>query len=377
MQDSFDAGGPVIPYITVIRSSLKQIGLLDKGHTDLLSAAKSVGLDAAGVSLGGWAGAHAGAAAGSVLGPYGIVVGGIIGALAGSTTGRAITNEIKYAEFKASADAYEKSVINAQNSIQARQSNAHNLLAVEVARQQVELQRYENALQQQLKDKLIGWDRWQQSRCIGFVKVFPKVLDRLEAGLRGHQQSELGGIQRSQLVRRVLWPSLEDVKYRLVRSLFQERTRVIAAAKEEFVALASKTPSQVAASDAIRQIEDFVRGNPFESRDFDKVCRQLREATETAHQHESRLREQAAGMARSEYAKRLAAVRKRFQEVAREVSEFLSQQAETVTSAKEKLLYEARMTCSPKTGPSWMRVLSDHSVGRRLGDEEVSAGADS
>jgi len=135
---------------------------------------------------------------------------------------------------------------------------------------------------------------------------------------------------------------LDDVKHRLVRDSFRQRIRAVSAAKAEFNTLALKTPAEVAAGDAIRRIERFVHDNPFESADFDNVCNQLRYVMETVQAQERRLKEQADALAKSEYAKRVAAVRKRFQEVAREMSEFVGEQAKVVTSAKDKLIREAR-----------------------------------
>jgi len=341
IHDDFDAGEPVIPYVTAIRSSLEQVGLMVEGHTNLTTAAKNVGLDTAGVGLGGWAGAKLGAVTGSLFGPVGTAVGGILGALAGAVGGRAFTNEFKYADFKASAEAYEKAVVGAQQSIQSRQLEAHALLVAKVERQQGDLRRYIEAIQSKLKAKMRGCHHWQESRCVAFVKVFPKVLARVEATLRKREQAELRAYKRSSFIRRLLWPRLDDVKHRLVRDSFRQRIRAVSAAKAEFNTLALKTPAEVAAGDAIRRIERFVHDNPFESADFDNVCNQLRHVTETVQAQERRLKEQANALAQSEYAKRVAAVRKRFQEVARELSEFVGKQAKAVTSAKDKLIREA------------------------------------
>lgn len=342
VHDDFDAGGPVVPYITMIRSSLQQIGLLVDGHTDLTTAAKNVGLDATGVGLGGWAGAKVGAMAGSALGPVGTVVGGVLGAIAGAIGGRAFTNQVKYAELRGRVEEYQTAIAAAQKTVQSRQVEAHSLLVAELARQQEELRRYVHVVQAKLKAKLKGCHRWHQNRCITFVKVFPRVLDRVRKALEAREQAELAAIERSGLLRRLLWPRLVDVRYRLVRSSFRRRMRAVASARAEFAGLASKTPSQIPPTEAIGRIDRFVQGSPFESADFDNVCHQLKQATDSIRKQEERLKQQASELAKAEYRKRLTAMRARFQNVAREVSVFVTGQAEAVAGAKDRVLREAR-----------------------------------
>jgi hypothetical protein len=342
VHDDFDSGGPVVPYVTVIRSGLQQLDMLVDGHTDLTTAAKNVGLDASGVGLGGWAGVKVGALIGSILGPAGTVVGGILGGLAGVIGGRAITNDIKYTDLRNKVDEYEGAVTVAQQAIRLMQADAHSQLVAKLAGQQDELRRYITAVHVKLKAKLRGYDRWHRKRCVAFVRVFPKVLDRVETRLRTREQEELGELTRSSLMQRMLWPRLEDVRYKLVGTSFRQRIREVAAAKAEYAALASNTPSQVRADDAIQQIERFVRAHPFESADFDNVCRQLRQVTDASLQQEHRLKQQATAICQSEYGKRLAVVRKQFHDVVNKVSESVSAQAKSVTDAKDRLIREAR-----------------------------------
>ncbi len=342
VHDDFSTGGPIVPYITVIRSSLQQIGLLAGGHTDLTAAAKNVGLDAAGVGLGGWAGAQAGAAVGSYVGPYGTVIGGFIGAIAGVIGGKSIANEVKSADFRRSVEDYEKVVTSAKEAVQSKQVEAHRLLVAELARQQDGLQRYVHAVQRKLKVKLEGCHHWHHNRCIAFVGVFPKVLGRVRKGLEAREKAELAGMERSGLFRRALWPQLVDVRYGLLKTSFRLRIHAVTSAKRRFTALSSKTPSQIPASDAIRQIQQFVQGNPFESADFDNVCHQLRQVTDSAHKQEQRLKQQADALAQAEYGRRLAAMRSQFQDVTCEISAFVGNQAKTVGKAKDRVYREAR-----------------------------------
>ena len=341
IHSDFDSGGAVIPYITAFRSSLEQIGLLVDGRTDLTTAAKNVGYDTAGVGLGGLAGAKLGALSGSFLGPIGAAIGGIIGTLVGAVGGRAYANEFKYAEFVASYEAYKEVVLNVRQRIQSRQFEAHSRVVHEVKLQESGLRGTIGSLQKQLELKLEACRRWQQGRYVAFIKLFPKVLDRVEASLQRRERKELSKFARSSFLRRLIWPRLADIQHRVVRESFRARYRVVSAAKSEFVTLASRTPSAVTAVDGARRIRKFVGASPFVSADFDRVCSQLRQATEAVDAKVRQLRIRADHIVRLEFGRRVAAVRTRFHEVARELSEFVNDQSKEASRAESRLVREA------------------------------------
>lgn len=87
------------PFVTLIISSYREVGLLVDGKTDFWNSAGNILLDVAGSGTG----AMAGAAAGSALFP---VVGTIVGAILGGIAGRLLTNEIKFQSFKEAKENY-------------------------------------------------------------------------------------------------------------------------------------------------------------------------------------------------------------------------------------------------------------------------------
>ena len=84
-----------IPFVTIGLSSLREIKLLTKGHTDFGTAAKNIGIDAAAKGGGAFAGGKAGALIGTAFAPgigtaIGAAIGGIAGAMLGGMGAKAI-----------------------------------------------------------------------------------------------------------------------------------------------------------------------------------------------------------------------------------------------------------------------------------------------
>ncbi|HTO92727.1 MAG TPA: glycine zipper domain-containing protein [Bacteroidota bacterium] len=107
------------PFLTLGLSTLREIRLLKKKHTNILTSARNIGLDAAGTGIGSYAGAKAGATIGTAVAPgMGSVVGAIIGGIGGAFAGRSISNKIKFAQAETARAHYEAKILEFQQRVQ-------------------------------------------------------------------------------------------------------------------------------------------------------------------------------------------------------------------------------------------------------------------
>ncbi|MCE1188490.1 MAG: hypothetical protein LWX56_05055 [Ignavibacteria bacterium] len=115
------------PIITAALSSYREVKILMKGHTTLMTSVKNIGLDVAGTGIGAAAGAKAGAAIGTFFGPgIGIAIGGIIGAIGGAIGGRLVTNNIKKEDMVRANNQYTQAVESYKNNLAGVESYCKN-----------------------------------------------------------------------------------------------------------------------------------------------------------------------------------------------------------------------------------------------------------
>ena len=340
--DDFGIGDVTFPYLTAIRSSLREIGLLATGDTDLMSAGKYVALDTAGVGIGGWAGAKGGAIVGSGLGPVGMVVGGLVGAISMASLGKLISGAYRRADFRAAAEKYRQATEKAQANIRLQEHSVHGLLTSLIELEQHALTQHIVSVENDLEAKLAASQRWFERRCIDFVSEFPKILDGVESKLLCRQYAELAAISARAALPRLIWPAVDDVRYWYVRAGFRWRLWQLRRAKSKFSRLARQTPLKTSPQDAVRAIQNFAIKNPFESADFDHICRDLRKMDEKARIQQQQLTRQANDRAQKARGAHLARVRGLFQQAATALFSFINGQTPAVDKAKEDLLREAR-----------------------------------
>ena len=107
------------PLLTLGLSTLRELRLLKRKHTNLLTSVKNIGLDAAGTGIGSFAGAKAGATIGTAVAPgMGSVVGAIIGGISGAFAGRKISNKIKFSQAETARSHYERKMLEFQQRVQ-------------------------------------------------------------------------------------------------------------------------------------------------------------------------------------------------------------------------------------------------------------------
>jgi hypothetical protein len=315
---------------------------LATGHTDLSSAAKHVGLDAAGVGIGAWVGGKAGASVGSFLGPVGMVAGTITGTFPGMMFGRSATNEMKYAAFKTAGEHYEKALAAAQAKTRTLETKMHQEMLAVFETEQRTLEIHGHKVRSSLERSLARCQQWYEGRCANFVHLFPEVLARVEKPLTASERAELCALGYSSWPRRLIWPAAKDVRRGLVKEAFGKRLAVIRKAYAEFRRLCSQTPAQIAPIDGVRRIQVFVRKYPFESLDFRKLCQQLARSALTLQKKASELTDSANSLTSREQAARLANLRAATARMSKDVADSLAKEAAGVNKAKENLLKEAR-----------------------------------
>jgi outer membrane lipoprotein SlyB len=219
------AGGDVDfqnPFLTLGLSTLREIRLLKKKHTNLLTSIKNIGLDAAGTGFGSFAGAKAGATIGTAVSPgVGSVVGAIIGGISGALAGRSISNRIKFAHAETARVNYEKKIMEFQQRVQDVTRTAMSTLEEMLTREQsvlgaVGLKRIREleALTQRLESRL-------RSSYILPLESIRELFSRCEADIREEAKEIDAALRGISFRQSVLWPGETAVR------LFVQRKHIM------------------------------------------------------------------------------------------------------------------------------------------------------
>lgn len=99
-----------LPWITIARSSIRELSLWNEGKTDLGRATKNVTIDAATIGGGAKAGAALGAKLGTLAGPgLGTAIGAAIGGVVGGLLGRTAARELREKPLREAREAFDRS----------------------------------------------------------------------------------------------------------------------------------------------------------------------------------------------------------------------------------------------------------------------------
>lgn len=220
------------PVVTLGLSSLREIRLLRKKHTNLLTAAKNIGLDAAGTGVGGYAGAKAGATFGTAVSPgVGTIVGALIGGMSGAYAGRRITNRIKFAKAEAARKNYEEKAIEFQKRVMEVTIAARKLLESAITIEQEALRRRGKRRMDEL-DSLIARLESVNDHAFAFPKAeLKRLFGRAEQALRERDSQTWKLLRAIPFTRRTLWPEEETVRLRVLRSSIRGDLDDLAAAR--------------------------------------------------------------------------------------------------------------------------------------------------
>jgi hypothetical protein len=205
------AGALHIPIITAIRSSWREITLLEKEATTLQIAAKNLSLDIAGTGLGAGGGAHAGAFVGSFLGPgIGTAIGAAFGALVGAVLGRLGTDHIKHASFRQANLDWLNSRMKCNADLQALTLQTQREIMTYVAARDAEVKA---TLSQERRHihTMIAAERMHgmadvEETVAAFLIMLKQIEEDIWFGL-----SEFKVQQEFDKTRALIWPSVGDL----------------------------------------------------------------------------------------------------------------------------------------------------------------------
>ena len=201
------------PFLTLGLSTLREIRLLKKKHTNLLTSVKNIGLDAAGTGIGGFAGAKAGATIGTAVAPgMGSVVGAILGGISGAFAGRSISNRIKFSRAETARSHYEKKIQDFQQRVQAVTREAMHALEAVLEREQSVLGtiglkrvREHEALTKRLESR-------RRSAYILPPGSMREFFSRCESDIRTEAKEIAAALREIPFRQRVVWPGEAAVR---------------------------------------------------------------------------------------------------------------------------------------------------------------------
>jgi outer membrane lipoprotein SlyB len=201
------------PFLTLGLSTLREIRLLKRKHTNLLTSVKNISLDAAGTGIGSFAGAKAGATIGTAVAPgMGSVVGAIIGGISGAFAGRTISNKIKFAQAEGARIHYEQKILEFQQRVQDVTTEAMNTLETILSREQSVLG---NAGLKKVRELEALAARLESKRRSAYVLPPQSTLEIFalcEADIRNELAEIDGGLAKISFRESVLWPGEPAVR---------------------------------------------------------------------------------------------------------------------------------------------------------------------
>jgi len=321
----------VVPIFTAFRSGIRELELLVRGNTDLEHSAKNVGLDIAGVGIGGTIGAIAGAGVGGALfGPSGVSYGEFLGGLAGAAIGKAISNEVKYTPFKNALAAYQNHSKHVRECLQARETEKQKEYAEYVEEQERALSANIEEMKRTLGQALAKNYSWFLGVCTRFVKAFPGVIDEVMRNLQAARESEMKAVKRSGWIRRTLWPTYSDVHYDVLEEVFAERLAYIELCRRDLLPRLAEVPERMSPVEAIGAINSFIRVRPFESHVLDSLASQLNAAYTTVNRRKAKLEEQIAARAQAARKQCFAAIHRKALTTYSDLAQHANEQIESL-----------------------------------------------
>jgi outer membrane lipoprotein SlyB len=201
------------PFLTLGLSTLREIRLLKKKHTNLLTSVKNIGLDAAGTGIGSFAGAKAGATIGTAVAPgMGSVVGAIIGGISGAFAGRSISNRIKFSRAETARSHYEKKIQDFQQRVTAVTREAMDAIETILEREQSVLGTIGLKRVRELEALTKRLESRRQSAYILPPELIRDFFSRCEADTRKEAKEIAAALRGISFQQRVLWPGEAAVR---------------------------------------------------------------------------------------------------------------------------------------------------------------------
>ncbi|HUI09233.1 MAG TPA: glycine zipper domain-containing protein [Bacteroidota bacterium] len=212
------------PFLTLGLSTLREIRLLKKKHTNILTSVRNIGLDAAGTGIGSYAGAKAGATIGTAVAPgMGSVVGAIIGGISGAFAGRTISNKIKFAQAETARAHYEEKILAFQQRVQEVTQEAMAVLEEAISREQSVLEASALTRVRELEAATGKFDAKRTGAAILPAGTLREFFAFTEKGIRAEIKEIDTALRAIPFGKRSFWPGEDAVRLMVHRGAVLKR----------------------------------------------------------------------------------------------------------------------------------------------------------
>ncbi|HEO8419768.1 TPA: hypothetical protein VBX77_001740 [Yersinia enterocolitica] len=262
-----DSMGAGIPLVTLITAGYREFGLMSSGKTDIGHSAKNVGLDLAGTGGGGFAGAQAGAFIGAIGGPVGAVIGGAVGGIIGAIGGRKITNSIKLAPYNKALENYQSAFNSSRLKLEYFQNKQRNYLERSFQDVNHDLNVRKGIISSTYKIKINNQLSLLEESQQQFVDNTPQILHSIKKQLMESETSLKAKLKRSNIVRRLAFPTTEDIYYEEALRWYKERYEIIDKASTAFNSASFKEKET---KEQYKEIIDFLQSYVIENNELNQ-----------------------------------------------------------------------------------------------------------
>ncbi len=195
------------PVFTAAFSGFRELRLLRKNETDILSALKNTALDTAGAGIGMGAGGAAGAAIGTFIFPgVGTAIGGAVGSLAGNFFGRAVTDEIKAEALKEALEKWKKSAEKLNRKIKQSEKKYASQFNREKEKEQAKLNSLAFEIKSAIDEKIKNLRKWSAEK----EKPSEALISDLQNNILAAEASA-GENKNSSWIEQ-LWPKQQTIR---------------------------------------------------------------------------------------------------------------------------------------------------------------------
>ncbi|MCW5829975.1 MAG: hypothetical protein KIT79_11750 [Deltaproteobacteria bacterium] len=214
------------PWITAVFSGWREFNLLDKGHTDLVTAVGNAGFDIGGVAIGGTAGGKIGAAIGTFIAPgVGTAIGGVLGGIFGAIGGRLLSENLKERPLRASLEEYEKARAGFGETAKRLNNEMQSTFDAEKARYQSDLTKLVNQHNSAIGQVVLDLQRWLHTCECPDDSVIIGLLAAGRNEIIQHQKEIAAQLTRTSILRRIFWPDRRILVFWKAISLCRERLK--------------------------------------------------------------------------------------------------------------------------------------------------------
>jgi len=228
------------PIITLGFSAWREAKLLWYEKTTFERALLHIGMDVAGVGVGGLAGAKLGALIGSIAPGPGTIVGGIIGGVAGAITGKFCATGLRMAPFRAVREDYNNAIENAQSSVNWQIENSKRMVKALQTEYQQKYLAARSEIEREARAQISGVSETFKKDLLLFSDQFPRLLRDLTSQLEQEEKEILDQVP-SRDFWGLLFPSEGDLYRAVVRTWFKNARNLVEEEIKTFGAIENRT----------------------------------------------------------------------------------------------------------------------------------------